>query len=294
MPALPPRGVRDVVIPVLFVVLWSTGFIGAKFGLPYCEPLTFLVLRFLCVLAVLLPVCWLTRTTWPGANDVRHVAVAGALIQAGYLGGVFTSIHQGMPAGVSALIVGMQPILTAVLGSHVLGERTGGRQRTGLALGLLGVMLVVWDKMALEGVRAVPVLLSVLALVSITAGTLWQKRYCSHVDLRTNSAIQFVAALVLLAPLAALVESREVRWTPEFVFALAWLVLVLSLGASFLLFLLIRRGAATRVASLMYLTPPCAALVAWWLFGETFTLVSAAGMALAVVAVWLVMHETVS
>ena len=294
MPALPPRGVRDIVIPGLFVVLWSTGFIGAKFGLPYCEPLTFLTLRFMCVLAVLLPVCWLTHAPWPGAHDARHVAVAGALIQAGYLGGVFTSIHQGMPAGVSALIVGMQPILTAVFGARVLGERTGSRQRAGLVLGLLGVLLVVWDKMTLEGMGAAPVLLCVLALVSITAGTLWQKRYCSHVDLRTNCAIQFVAALVLVAPLAALVESREVRWTPEFAFALAWLVLVLSLGASFLLFLLIRRGAATRVASLMYLTPPCAALLAWWLFGETFTVVAAAGMVLAVVAVWLVMHETVS
>ena len=294
MPPLPPRGVRDVVIPALFVVLWSTGFVGAKLGLPYCEPLTFLVLRFLCVLAVLLPVCWLTRTTWPGATDAGHVAVAGVLMQAGYLGGVFTSIHQGMPAGVSALIVGLQPILTAVLGARVLGERTGGRQRAGLALGLLGVLLVVWDKMTLEGVGTAAVSLSVLALVSITAGTLWQKRYCSHVDLRSNSAIQFIAALVLLAPLAALIESHELRWTPEFVFALAWLVLVLSLGASFLLFLLIRRGAATRIASLMYLTPPCAALFAWWLFGETFTLVPAAGMALAVVAVWLVMHETVS
>jgi drug/metabolite transporter (DMT)-like permease len=274
--------------------LWSTGFVGAKLGLPYCEPITFLVLRFLCVLAILLPVCWLTHTTWPGANDAGRVAVAGVLIQGGYLGGVFTSIHQGMPAGVSALIVGMQPILTAVIGARVLGERTVGRQWTGLALGLLGVLLVVWDKMTFEGVGAASVSLSVLALVSITAGTLWQKRYCSHVDLRSNSAIQFIAALVLLAPLAALIESHAVRWSPEFVFALAWLVLVLSLGAFFLLFLLIRRGAATRVASLMYLTPPSAALVAWWLFGETFTLVSAAGMALAVVAVWLVMHEAAS
>ena len=291
MTHLPPRGLRDIAIPALFVLLWSTGFVGAKLGLPYCEPLTFLALRFVCVLVVLMPVCWLAHAAWPSAADAGRVAVAGVLIQAGYLGGVFTSIHQGMPAGVSALIVGVQPILTAVLGARVLGERTLGRQWAGLALGLAGVLLVVWDKMTLAGVGIASVSLSVLALVSITAGTVWQKRYCAHVDLRTNSAIQLIAALALIAPLAALIETREVRWEPEFVFALAWLVFVLSLGAFFLLFLLIRRGAATRVASLMYLTPACAALLAWWLFGESFTLVSASGMALAVVAVWLVTHQ---
>lgn len=292
MPHLPPRGLRDIAVPALFVLLWSTGFVGAKLGLPYCEPLTFLALRFVCVLVVLMPACWLARAAWPSAADAGRVAVAGVLIQAGYLGGVFTSIHLGMPAGVSALIVGVQPILTAVLGARVLGERTLDRQWAGLALGLAGVLLVVWDKMTLEGVGISSVSLSVLALVSITAGTVWQKRYCAHVDLRTNSAIQLIAALALIAPLAALIETGDVRWEPQFVFALAWLVFVLSLGAFFLLFLLIRRGAATRVASLMYLTPACAALLAWWLFGESFTLVSALGMAFAVVAVWLVTHQT--
>lgn len=292
MPALPPRGARDIAIPGLFVLLWRTGFVVAKVRLPYCEPLTFLVLRYLCVLAVLFPVCWLMRAAWPGWKQAWYVAVAGVLIQGVYLGGVFMSIHQAMPAGASALIVGMQPILTAMLSTRTLGERTGKRQRAGLALGLVGVMLAVWDKMSFQGVAPPSVTLSVLALISITVGTLWQKRYCAYVDLRTNSAIQFVAALVLIAPLAFLIETRAVHWEPEFVFALARPVLVLSLGAVFLLFLLIRRGAATRVASLMYLTPPCAALVAWPLFGETFTLVAAAAMVLAVAAVWMVTHES--
>lgn len=292
MQALRSRGARDIAVPAVFVLLWSTGFIGAKLGLPYCEPLTFLALRFVCVLVVLLPVCWLARVAWPGTAAAMHVAVAGVLIQAGYLGGVFTSIYQGMPAGVSALIVALQPVLTAVFGVSAVGEHTGGRQWAGLVLGLAGVFLVVWDKMTLDGVSAASVSLSALALVSITAGTLWQKRYCTQVDLRANSAIQLTAALVLLLPLALLIETGEVHWTPTFVFALAWLVFVLSLGAFLLLFLLIRHGAATRVASLMYLTPPCAALVAWPLFGETFTPISVAGMVLAVAAVWLVTHQT--
>lgn len=271
------------------MVLWSTGFIGAKLGLPYAEPATFLSIRYSLVVALLIPTCLLARAPWPATRaEAGHMALAGVLLQAGYIGGVFFSIEAGMPAGVSALICGIQPILTAVASAPMLGERTNLRQWAGLALGVAGVALVVREKFVFEGVGAVAVLLSVLALVSITLGTLWQKKYCARVDLRSGAAIQFCAALAVLAPIALFAEPQPVRWSGEFVFAVAYLVLVLSLGATLLLFWLIRHGAATRVASLMYLVPPCTAIIAWPLFGETYTLFSAAGMALAVLAVWLV------
>jgi len=272
----------------LFVLLWSTGFIGAKLGLPYAEPFTFLCLRFLGVLAILLPICWIFRARWPNRQGFAHMAVAGALIQGGYLGGVFASLHQGMPAGVSALITGLQPVFTAVLGGWLLRERVSPRQWAGLALGLAGIALVVGERIAVQHLPAPAVLLSVLALASITLGTVWQKRHGGAIDLRTGAAIQFAAAAVVLAPFAFLLESREVRWSGEFVFALAWLVLVLSLGAVFLLLYLIRHGAATRVASLFYLVPPTTALLAWPLFGESYGIAAAAGMGLGMLAVWLV------
>lgn len=274
--------------PALFVVLWSTGFIGAKLGLPYAEPLTFLVLRFGFVLAILLPACWLARAHWPAPREAAHMAVAGVLLQGGYLGGVFLSLHHGMPAGVSALITGLQPVLTAVMAGVLLRERTGARQWLGLALGFGGVLLVVGDRMSLQELGAGAILFSVLGLLSITLGTIWQKRHGGAVDLRTGAALQFIAAAVALLPFALLLETREVRWSGEFAFALAWLVLVLSLGAIFLLLQLIRQGAATRVASLFYLVPPTTALFAWLLFGETYTWLAACGMALGMLAVWLV------
>lgn len=274
--------------PALFVVLWSTGFIGAKLGLPYAEPLTFLMMRFGLVLAILLPVCWLAAVRWPAPREAAHMAMAGVLLQGGYLGGVFLSLHHGMPAGVSALITGLQPVLTAVMAGVLLRERTGARQWLGLALGFGGVLLVVGDRMTLQELSAPAILFSVLGLLSITLGTIWQKRHGGAVDLRTGAALQFIAAAAALLPFALLLEAGEVRWSGEFAFALAWLVLVLSLGAIFLLLHLIRQGAATRVASLFYLVPPTTALFAWLLFGETYTWLAAAGMALGMLAVWLV------
>jgi drug/metabolite transporter (DMT)-like permease len=277
------------IFPSLFVVLWSTGFIGAKLGLPYAEPATFLEIRFLAVLAILLPLCWLLRAPWPRTRgEFLHMAFAGALIQGGYLGGVFLSLAQGMPAGVSSLITALQPILAAVLSGWLLGERTNARQWLGLVLGIAGVGLVVREKWVLEGVGFAATALSVLALASISLGAIWQKRHCARVDLRTGAAIQFAAAMLVLSPVALFLETRQVTWSAELVVAFAWLVFALSLGAVFLLFWLIRHGAATKVASLMYLVPPCTALVAWPLFGETYTAFSAAGMALAMLAVWLV------
>jgi len=274
--------------PALFVVLWSTGFIGAKLGLPYADPLIFLELRFLLVLVILLPLCWMFKAPWPSRRRALQMAVSGGLLQAGYLGGVFASLHHGMPAGVSALVTGMQPVLTAVLGSWLLRETVTPRQWLGFFLGMGGVLLVVGDRIVVEHLSAAAVGLSVFALLSITLGTLWQKRHGAGIDLRTGAAIQFVAAALILAPFAML-EGGAVRWSGEFVFALAWLVLVLSFGAIFLLLTLIRRGRATQVSSLFYLVPPTTALIAWPLFGETYSLSAAAGMGLAMLAVWLVM-----
>ena len=240
---------------------------------------------------MLLPICWLSRARWPAPRDAVQMGVAGVLIQAGYLGGVFGSLHLGMPAGVSALITGLQPVCTAVLGGLLLRERTGPRQWLGLALGVVGVVLVVGDRIAVERLEFGAVMLSVLALASIALGTVWQKRHGAAVDLRTGAAIQFMAAALVMAPFALTLETREVRWTGEFVFAMAWLVLVLSLGAIFLLLFLIRQGAASQVASLFYLVPPTTALMAWPLFGETYTLTAAAGMGFGMLAVWLVIRQ---
>jgi drug/metabolite transporter (DMT)-like permease len=272
----------------VFVLLWSTGFIGAKLGLPYAEPATFLTLRFALVLALLLPICLAFRAPWPSRRGVADMLVAGVLLQAGYLGGVFAAIHHGMPAGISALITGLQPLSTALLGGWLLKEHVSARQWIGLVLGLLGVLLVVGERIQVAGMTALSIALAFLALASITLGTIWQKKHGAGVDLRTGAAIQYIAAAVVLAPFAFALEGRDVTWSGEFLVAIFWLAIVLSLGAVFLLLHLIRHGAATRVASLFYLVPPTTALMAWPLFGETYSALSALGMGLAMLAVWLV------
>lgn len=279
-------------MPGLFVLLWSTGFVSAKYGLPYAEPLTFLLLRFALVVALMLPLALAMRAVWPRTlAQTGHVAVAGVLMQGGYLAGVFCSIHLGMSAGVSALIVGIQPILTAFASAPLFGERLRARQWLGLLLGFGGVLMVVVGRSALSGITPATLALSLLALGSITGGTLYQKRYCGAVDLRTGSVIQFCAAGLVLLPLALAFETMRVRWTAEFVFTLAWLVLVLSIGAISLLYILIRKGAATKVASLFYLVPPVTALMAYAMFGETLGVAAMAGMALAAIGVALVVYR---
>ena len=292
VPAAQSPPVLGFAIPGLFVLLWSSGFIGAKLGLPYCGPFTFLALRYACVVALMLPVCWLARAAWPASRrEAAHVMVAGALIQAGYLGGVFVALSLGMPAGVAALIVGLQPILTAFLSGPMVDERASNRQWAGLVLGFLGVMTVVWNKMSLGAVTWDSAAAATFGLVSITYGTLYQKRHCAHVDMRTNSALQFISAFVVTAPFAVLFEPLEVQWSVPFAIALAWMVFGLSLGAVFLLFSLIRRGAATAVASLIYLCPPVTAILAWLVFGEAYTLWAVLGMAITVIGVWLVTRD---
>lgn len=283
------RSLAFAAMPGVFVFLWSTGFIGAKFGLPYVEPLTFLALRFAIVLGLLLALIAATGAPWPrDPRQIAHIAVAGMLVHATYLGGVFASISQGVDAGVSALIVGVQPVLTALLAGPLLGERVTARQWAGLALGTAGVGLVVWRKLGLGEGTPLGMACSVVGLIGITAGTLYQKRFCASMDLRTGSLIQFAASLALLAPLALLLETNGIRWSGEFVFAMFWMTVVMSLGAITLLMLLIRRGEASRVASLFFLVPPTTALLAWPLFGETLSPVGLLGMALAAAGVALV------
>ena len=281
-------------IPLFFVFLWSTGFIVAKLGLPYAPPLTFVILRCLGVLAVLLPVVFILRAPWP-RGQVLHVAVAGLLLQAGYLGGVWAAIKIGMPAGLTALIVGMQPILTAAA-APLIGERVRPRQWLGFALGLSGVLLVVYSKLHLAGLTASGILLCVFALLCITAGTMYQRRYCPGFDLRTGTVIQFAATVVALLPLAIVLEDLDPRfssitWSADFI--IAWLrsIFALSIGAIFLLFTLIRRSRATEVTSLLYLTPPTTAVMAWLLFGEAFSPLALAGMAVAVLGVAFVVKK---
>jgi len=276
-------------MPLLFVFLWSTGFIGAKLGLPHSPPVTFLLWRFAVVLAFMLPIALLFRAPWPKSpRQVAHIAVSGVLLHGGYLGGVFAAIHSGMSAGLVSLIVGLQPILTAFAAAPLLGERVSLRQWTGLLLGLAGVTLVVLERIQLTGLSALSIGLALLALLSITGGTVYQKRYCAPFDLRSGSVIQFIAAGLALLPFGLAFETMQVRWTGEMVFALAWLAFVLSIGAISLLTLLIRRGAATTLASMFYLVPPATAVEAYLVFGETLTGLAMAGLLLAVAGVALV------
>ena len=273
-------------MPGTFVVLWASGFIGGKLGLLYAEPATFLLLRFALVVALMLPLALLWRAPWPATRrQVAHIGVAGVLIQSCYLGGVFAAIHHGISAGLIALIVGLQPVLTAFVAAPLLGERVSPRQWAGLLLGLAGVALVVMQNTNLSGVTPVSAGFALLALAGITMGTMYQKRFCGSFDLRAGSVIQFVAAGIALAPFALLFETREVQWSPALLFALGWLVLVLSIGAISLLALLIRRDAVTKVVSLMYLTPPVTAVMAWLVFGETLSIQALLGLGLAAVGV---------
>lgn len=278
--------VQEAGIPALFVVLWSTGFIGAKLGLPYAGPLTFLALRFWLAAALLTFLAIATRAPWPRRKvEVLHYAVAGLLVHALYLGGVFVGISLGVEAGVSAMIVSVQPLLVAAFAGLALGERVTPRQWVGLGLGLLGVILILARKLGHGLGDALGALACVAALLSMTAGTLYQKRYCAGMDLRTGNVVQFAASGLATGLLALLFEDNRIVWSGEFVFALLWLVLVLSLGAISLLYVLIRRGAASRVSGLFFLVPPCTALIAWPLFGETLGAVALLGMALTVAGV---------
>jgi drug/metabolite transporter (DMT)-like permease len=282
--------------PAVFVLIWSTGFIVARFGMPHAPPMKFLVVRYF--LSVLCFLVWalLARATWPsGGRQWLHLSLTGILMHAGYLGGVWAAVKAGMGAGLAALLVGLQPVLTAFWIS-ALGGAVSRRQWAGLALGLGGLVLVVWQKLGLGEVHGLNLLFAFIALLSITCGTLYQKRFVQPCDVRTANMVQLAAAFVLTLPLA-LLETEAMRWwgpsgglNVELAGAMAWSVLALTLGGSSLLYLLIQRGAATSVTSLMYLVPPTTALMAWVLFDEPITALTIAGVALTAFGVSLVVR----
>jgi drug/metabolite transporter (DMT)-like permease len=276
-------------MPAVFVVIWSTGFIVARFGMPYAPPMKFLALRYLC--SVLCFGAWalIARAAWPvSRRQWLHLAVTGVLMHAGYLGGVWSAVKLGMGAGLAALLVGLQPVLTAVWIS-ARGGAVARRQWMGLALGFAGLALVVWQKLGVGEITGANVLCELVALLAITVGTLYQKRFLVPCDVRTASLVQLAAAFVITLPLA-LLEREAVQWNGQLFGSLAWSVLALTLGGSSLLYLLIQRGAATTVTSLLYLVPPCTALMAWVLFREPIGVTTVAGIALTAFGVALVVR----
>ena len=280
-------------MPAVFVVIWSTGFVVARFGMPHAPPFGFLCWRYALSVAAFLVWIVVTHAPWPRTRQQwLHLGVTGAFVHAGYLGGVWSAVKIGMGAGTVALIVGLQPVLTALWVSwHGTEHRVTGRQWVGLALGFAGLLLVVWRKLGIGEVDATNLAMALVALLSITAGTLYQKRYVSRCDVRTANTVQLLTALAITLPLALWAESEPMRWNAQSIGAMAWAVLGLTLGGSSLLYLLIQRGAATRVSSLMYLVPPCTAVLAWLMFGEALGGGVLAGLALTALGVGLVVRE---
>ena len=278
-------------MPAVFVLIWSTGFIVARYGMPHAPPMKFLAVRFALSILCFLPWILLARVAWPGKRaQWGHLAVAGVLMHACYLGGVWSAIRAGMGSGLSALIVGLQPVLTAVWLS-ASGGVVSRRQWLGLGLGLGGLVLVVSGKLGAGGeANGANLLMAVGALLGITLGTLYQKKYVAPCDVRSANVIQLTAALLVTLPFAAL-EPAAMHWNAELGWAMGWSVLVMTLGGSSLLYLLIQRGAATSVTSLMYLVPPSTAMIAYQLFGEAITAATVVGTVLTAVGVALVARQ---
>jgi drug/metabolite transporter (DMT)-like permease len=273
--------------PALFVLLRSTGFIGARYGLPYIEPLTFLAVRMAFAVLIMAAIAFIGGARVPNAHEVQHALVAGSLVHGLCLGGVFTAISQGVPAGISALILGLQPILTSTIANRFMGEKVTRMQWLGLALGLSGVLLVLHDRNIVLAGSTLGWLASFASLIGITLGTLYQKRYCGGIDWRAGNLVQYIGAGGLFTLGAFAFETREIHWSGELIFALAWLVLVLSIAAIGLMYWLIRRSAATGFASLFYLVPIVTALFAFILFGERLDELSIAGMVICAAGVIL-------
>ncbi|MBS0407065.1 MAG: DMT family transporter [Proteobacteria bacterium] len=284
-------------MPAVFVLIWATGFIVARYGMPYAPPFTFLLLRYVCSIACFAAWIAIARVRWPQTRaEWLHLAVTGVLMHGGYLGGVWAAVKAGMGSGLSALIVGIQPVLTAIWLSAFgsAAHRVSSRQWLGLGLGFAGLVLVVWRKLtegsAGDTANAVNLAWAVGALLCITAGTLYQKRWVAPCDVRSANTVQLIAAAIVTAPLAWL-EPEAMQWNAHSLGAMAWSVLGLTLGGSSLLYLLIQRGAAASVTSLMYLVPPTTALMAWLLFGEPITVTTVAGIALTALGVALVVRS---
>jgi drug/metabolite transporter (DMT)-like permease len=277
--------------PAVFVFLWSTGFIGAKFGLPYAEPLTFLSVRMAIVVAILAVIVLIVRPPWPNRAEIGHSIVTGLLVHGFYLGGVFVAIAQGVPAGISALIPGLQPVLMATLANRWLGERVSSWQWVGLALGVIGVLLVLNDRTIFGAGTLLGWIASVVSLLAITVGTVYQKRHGGAIDWRSGNLIQYAAVTVFFWAGALMFETGDIRWSMDFVLAMAWLVIVLSIFAVALMYWLIRRAAAANVASLFYLVPATTAFLAWLLFAEKLNALAIGGMVLCAGAVLIVNYK---
>lgn len=287
-------------LPVLFVVLWSTGFIGSKLGAPYSEPFTFLGVRFALAALIMIGIGLAFRIEWPNTpRRIVHAVVVGILVHGTYLGGVFWAIDNGLPAGISALIVSLQPLVTGMAAGPLLGEKVSARQWAGLVMGFIGVALVIEQKLnfgALNGLGAgwgdgAGFIACFIAMLGISGGTLYQKRFCAGENLRGHQAIQLTAAAALMGALSFSLETQELSWTAEFIIAMAWLVCVMSIGTFTLLYVLIRRGAASQVSSLFYLVPPVTAIMAYFLFDETLGPLALVGMGITVMGVALATRQ---
>ncbi|WP_025029215.1 DMT family transporter [Nitratireductor aquibiodomus] len=281
-------------IPALFVLLWATGFIGARYAMPWAEPFTFLWVRCALTFGVLLLIIPMVNAKAIGPRNAFHAAIAGVLMHGVYLGGVFWAVRHGLPAGFVGLIVGLQPMLTAVIAGLFLGEKVTGKHWLGLLVGLVGVVTVLSPKFGSisGGVTVATIGAAVVAVIAMSVGTVWQKRFVATADLVTVTLYQYVGGWAVTFLVSLMIETQEFVLNGELVFAMTWLVFVLSLGAIFLLMILIREGEVARVASLFYLVPAVTALMAWFLFNETLTPVQLVGMAITTFGVALATRRT--
>ncbi|MXR37237.1 DMT family transporter [Craterilacuibacter sinensis] len=292
LPITQPESVSPVshlLLPLMFVVLYGSGFVGAKYGLPYCPPLTFLVLRFTIAAALIVVLAMLVRAPWPKSlREILHIAVAGALTVGAFSAGVFVAISVGLSPAISALIIALQPILVAVFARRVLGEYLSWQQWIGLGMGLIGVAFVVWHKIDFSAFQLFGVGMSIIGLFGVTLGNLYQKRFCASMSIFPGGAIQSATSAVLLLPFAVIFERIEVVWHPEFVIALTYMSAGVSIGALSLLYIMIRRGDVSRVASVFYLVPVSAAVASYLLYGEIFDIQVITGVSVVAIGVYFV------
>jgi drug/metabolite transporter (DMT)-like permease len=292
---MPPARSLGRLAPVAFVLLWSSGWVAAEFGAMVSGPLTFLVIRYAVAGVCFAAIAVLSGARWPSRRvELGHTLLSGVLLHGFYLGAVWWAIGQGVPAGISGIIAGLQPLLTALAAPYVLGERLSRLQRIGLVLGVLGVAVAVLPKLLHAGSGGIPwfpVLVNVLGMVSVTSGTIYQKRYLQKIDIRVAATLQYLAALVVTVPFAFLLETFHVELGWQFFAVLAWSVLGTSVAAILLLLYLLSHGQVSRVASLVYLVPPLAALQAFVFLGEALTALTLAGTAIVVAGVYLANYK---
>ena len=273
--------------PALFVFLWSTGFIGTRLGAPYSEPMTFLAVRFTTVMVLLAVLAVMVRARWPRPEQAIHAFVSGFMIHGMYLGCVFWAIDDGMPAGLVALVMGLQPVLTAFFAHLFLKEAITRNHLIGFLLGLIGIATVLLPRLGGGSFSVTPIqiLVAVAAALSISAGTVYQKRFASSLDMRTATVWQYLAASLLVCGLSWFWETQTIVWSGEFLFALGWLVLVLSIGAIFLLLWLIENGAVSNTAALFYMVPAVTSIISYFLFDEPITLMQIIGIVITAAGV---------